>query len=490
MLYVSNEIYRMRTEAAPRKIFAGPRLKRLRRDRRLTQARMADELDVSPSYLNLMESNQRPITVQVLIRLADVYGVDPRDFMEIDGEQSAGEMEQILADPLFRDVAVPRAEVRDVAEHSPALLAAMLRLYRAYSTAREASEVGVFSGADRDRAEPLLGESPIDQVRSALQEARNHFPELEEAAETFAASLPSEANGLFFALADYLRARHGIRVRALPLEVMGDRLRWYDRHRKQLLISEIMDQPGRTFQAAYQLALSEFGALLDDVVLRLGQNDEVTRKLLRVTLANYFAGALMMPYARFFEAAEFVGYDVEVLAARFGASFEQVAHRLTTLSRQNARGIPFFLVRVDIAGNVSKRFSSSRFPFAQSGGTCPLWNVHATFSNPGRILTQVVELTDGSQWFSIARTVRRSITPWGAIEPRFAISLGCEIKFARRLVYAKRLDSEVAEATPIGVNCRLCDRPACPQRAAPPALRALLVDESMRNVSPFTFKDV
>ncbi|VFU09845.1 conserved hypothetical protein [Methylocella tundrae] len=479
----------MGAETGSRKIFAGPRLKRLRRERRLTQARMADELDVSPSYLNLMESNQRPITVQVLIRLTDVYGVDPRDFMEADGEQSVGDMEQILADPLFRDAPVPRGEVRDAAEHSPALLAAMLRLYRAYSTAREASEAGIFSGADRDRAEPLLGESPIEKVRGVLQDARNHFADLDEAAESFASTLQVEPHGLFPALTDYLRMRHGIRVRALPLEVMGDRLRWYDHHRKQLMISEVMDQPGRTFQAAYQLALTEFDGLLNETVARLEQS-EVARKLLRVTLANYFAGALMMPYDRFYEAAELVGYDVEVLAARFGASFEQVAHRLTTLSRQTARGIPFFLLRVDIAGNVSKRFSSSRFPFANSGGTCALWNIHATFANPGRILTQVIELMDGSQWFSIARTVRRSITPWGGIEPRFAIGLGCEIKYARRLVYARRLDPDAPEATPIGINCRLCERPGCAQRAAPPALRALLVDESTRSVSPFPFKDV
>ncbi|WOJ90583.1 short-chain fatty acyl-CoA regulator family protein [Methylocapsa polymorpha] len=474
--------------AAPRKIFAGPRLKRLRRERQLTQARMADELDVSPSYLNLMERNQRPITVQVLIRLTDVYGVDPRDFMETDGEQSVGEMEQILADPLFREAAVPRAEMRDAAEHSPALLAAMVRLYRAYSSAREASEAGVFANADPDRAESFLGESPIDRIRSILRDARNHFPELDDAAEAFAADLPA-GRDLFFALSDDLRARHGVRVRALPLEVMGDRLRWYDHHRRQLMISEAMDQPGRTFQTAYQLALSEFSDLLNEVAARLAPSDDMSRKLLRVTLANYFAGAVMMPYARFHEAAELLGYDVEVLAARFGASFEQVAHRLTTLARPNARGVPFFLVRVDIAGNVSKRFSSGRFPFAHSGGTCPLWNVHATFTDPGRILTQVVELTDGSQWFSVARTVRRAITPWGAIEPRFAIGLGCEIKYARRLVYGKRLDLNALDATPIGVNCRLCDRPACPQRAAPPALRTLTIDETMRNVSPFTFKD-
>lgn len=473
-----------------RKIFAGPRLKRLRRERQLTQAGMAAELDVSPSYLNLMERNQRPITVQVLIRLTDVYGIDPRDFMEGEGEHSIGEMEQILADPLFREAGVPRAEVRDAAENSPALLAAMARLYRAYSAAREASEAGVIAEADRDRAEPVLRESPIDRIRTLLHEARNHFPELEDAAETLAAELALANNDLFFALCDHLRARHGIRVRALPVEVMGDRLRWYDHHRRQLMISEVVEQPGRTFQAAYQLAFSRFGDLLSEISLRLEPNDDLSRRLLRITLANYFAGAVMMPYGRFHEAAELAGYDVEILAARFGASFEQVAHRLTTLARQTARGVPFFLVRVDIAGNVSKRFSSSRFPFAHSGGTCPLWKVHATFAEPGRILTQVIELPDGSQWFSIARTVRRSLTPWGAIEPRFAIGLGCEIKYARRLVYAKRLDFNALDATPIGINCRLCDRPACPQRAAPPVLRGLLVDETMRSVSPFTFKDV
>lgn len=474
---------------ASRKIFAGPRLKRLRRERQLTQAGMAAELEVSPSYLNLMERNQRPITVQVLIRLTSVYGVDPRDFMESEGEHSAGEMEQILADPLFRDAAVPRGEVRDAAENSPALLAAMARLYRAYVAAREASEAAA-AGSDRDRAGPVPGESPVDRVRAILQDARNHFPDLEDAAETLAAELALEGNGLYFALCEHLRVRHGIRVRALPAEVMGDRLRWYDHHRRQLMLSEAVEPPGRAFQAAYQLALSQFGELLNAIAGRLEPNDDVSLRLLRITLANYFAGAVMMPYGRFLEAAELAFYDVEILAARFGASFEQVAHRLTTLARPTARGVPFFLIRVDIAGNVSKRFSSSRFPFAQSGGTCPLWNIHAAFIEPGRIYTQVIELPDGSQWFSLSRTVRRSLNPWGAIEPRFAIGLGCEIKYARRLVYAKRLDFAALDATPIGINCRLCDRPACPQRAAPPALRPLFTDETIRGISPFTFTDV
>ncbi|MGO9132945.1 MAG: helix-turn-helix domain-containing protein [Methylovirgula sp.] len=476
--------------ANARKIFAGPRLKRLRRERQITQARMAEELEVSASYLNLMERNQRPITVQVLIRLADVYGIDPREFMEGETEQQIGEIEQLLADPMLREVGVPRSELQDAAEHAPTLLTAMQKLYRAFLAAREASEAGLPQRADPDRTEAIMRESPVDRIRAILHAQRNYFAELDQAAETFASDLALTGHELFFALGEHLRTRHGVRVRVLPLEVMGERLRWYDHHRRQLMISEVMDQPGRTFQVAYQLAFTECDALLNEFVGKHDMGDDSGRKLLRVTLGNYFAGALMMPYGKFQEAAELVGYDVEVLAARFGASYEQVAHRLTTLSKPTARGIPFFLVRVDSAGNVSKRFSSGRFPFAHFGGTCPLWNIHAAFTEPGHILTQVVELTDGSRWFSIARTVRRAITPYGAIEPRFAIGLGCEMKYANHLIYAKRLDLNTVEAVPIGVNCRLCERPACPQRAAPPVLRQLHVDEQTRSVSPFTFKDM
>jgi predicted transcriptional regulator/transcriptional regulator with XRE-family HTH domain len=476
--------------AASRKIYAGARLKRLRRERQLTQAAMAADLDVSPSYLNLMERNQRPVTVQILIRLTDVYGVDPREFMAAEGEHSAGELEQMLTDPLFRDAPVPRAEVRDAAESSPALLAAMARLYRAYAAAREAAEAGFFSGHGADRTAPVVGESPVDRVRAILQESHNHFPELEEAGESLAAELALAGADLFHPLSDYLRARHNVRVRILPIEPMAGRLRWYDRHRRQLMISEAVAPPGRTFQLAYQLALSQYPDLLNEVSARLEPHHDLTRRLLRVTLANYFAGALMMPYGRFLEAAEASGYDIAILGARFCASFEQVAHRLTTLARPAARGVPFFLIRVDMAGNVSKRFSPSRFPFAHSGGTCPLWNIHAAFAEPGKILTQIIELPDGTQWFSLCRTARRARAPYGAIEPCFAIGLGCELKYAKRLVYARRLDFDALEATPIGINCRLCDRPLCPQRAAPPAMRQLFVDETTRSISPFTFKDV
>ena len=486
---------------AARKILAGPRLKRLRRERGLTQARMADDLAVSPSYLNLMERNQRPITVPILARLTDRYGIDPREFMEDRADAAVVELEQMLADPLFRDAPVGRAELHDAAEYAPTLIAAMGRLHRAYVAARESAEARLVASAGRgsERADGLAGgfatgedtpgDSPIERVRAILQESRNHFPELDELAESFASDLALEGPEPFHVMAERLRARHGIRVRLLPVDVMGERLRFYDLHRRQLLISELMDGPGRTFQAAYQLAISEHGALVNALCARLEPADDTARRLLRVTLANYFAGAVMMPYSRVREAAEATGYDLEVLAARFGASFEQVAHRLTTLSRPTARGVPFFLMRVDIAGNVSKRFSAGRFPFAQAGGTCGLWNVHATFAEPGRILADVVELPDGAQWFSVARTVRRAVNAYGAVAPRFAIALGCELKYAHRLVYARRFDLKTPDATPIGIACRLCDRPTCPQRAAPPALRPLAVDETARTLSPFAFRE-
>ncbi len=450
---------------------------------------MAAELAVSPSYLNLMERNQRPITVPILVRLTETYGLDPREFMEHGADRAVEGLEQILTDPLFRDTSISRAELFDAAESAPTLLAAMQHLYRAYVAARETGEARVLASADPDRTEAIIGESPVERVRAILQETRNYFPELDEMAESIASDLALEGPEPFFVMAERLRSRHGVRVRVLPVDVMGERLRWYDLHQRQLLIAETMDQSGRTFQVAYQLAISEHGQLLNAICARLEPKDDVARRLLRVTLANYFAGAVMMPYARFLEAAGATGHDLEVLAARFGASFEQVAHRLTTLNRPTARGIPFFLMRVDIAGNVSKRFSAGRFPFAQAGGTCGLWNVHATFAEPGRILTQVVELPDGGQWFSIARTVRRAINPHGTVAPRFALALGCELKYAHRLVYARRLELATPEVTPIGINCRLCERPNCPQRAAPPVLRPLDVDDAMRSISPFAFRD-
>jgi len=270
---------------------------------------------------------------------------------------------------------------------------------------------------------------------------------------------------------------------------MRETLRRFDRHRRQLLISELVDGPGRTFQLAFQLGLSECNSAFETIVGRAGALDETPRRLYRITLANYFAAAVLMPYAAFHGAAEALSYDLQVLGQRFNVGFEQVCHRLTTLQRPTARGVPFFMLRVDNAGNVSKRFSSGTFPFSKFGGTCPLWNVHSTFDTPDRLLKQVIELPDASRYFSIAQMVRRPPAPHGQPQPRFAIGLGCEIRHAPKLVYASGMDLAKEEGTPIGVNCRLCERENCSQRAEPPITRTLILDENTRRVSSFAFSN-
>jgi predicted transcriptional regulator len=175
------------------------------------------------------------------------------------------------------------------------------------------------------------------------------------------------------------------------------------------------------------------------------------------------------------------------MRARFGVSFEQACHRLTTLARPGARGVPFFMVRVDSAGNISKRFAGAAFPFSRFGGACPRWNIHSSFRTPGRIITQIIETPDGERYFTIARTVARVATPYLGEDSDLAIGMGCELKHAHRLVYSRGLDLEGPLATPVGPACRLCERPACPQRAAEPISRTLTVDDFSKSISPYPF---
>ncbi|TNC74872.1 helix-turn-helix domain-containing protein [Rubellimicrobium roseum] len=468
-----------------RKIMAGAQLRRLRTTLGLSQSAMAGELGISVSYLNLVERNQRPLTAQLLIRLSETYAIDARDFAGAEDGQGASEIEEVLADPLLAPLQVPKAEIRAALEQAPTLVQALKRLHSAYAGVAELGSGLAGEHAEAERGGPLPpAVDAVERVRAYLQQANNHFPAIEEAAETLAAELGQVEGDLFHALTLRLRARHGIRVQVMSHQEMGVTLRHYDRHRRKLMISELVEPAGRCFQAAYQIGLLEAGDLVNAVLAAAPEMaDSQSRKLGRITLANYFAAALMMPYGRFLAAAQDLGYDVDLLGARFGASWEQVAHRLTTLSRPQARGVPFFMVRVDNAGNVSKRFSSGAFPFSRFGGTCPRWSLHDAFRHPGRTLTQLIEMPDDKRWFSIARMVRRLAAPWGEPEAAFAVALGCEERFASQLTYARGLRE--MRPTGIGVTCRLCERANCPSRAAPSILGGLDLSEATRGLSPF-----
>jgi predicted transcriptional regulator/plasmid maintenance system antidote protein VapI len=472
-------------QAPERKLFLGPRLKRLRRDLGLTQTRMAEDLGVSPSYLNHLERNQRPVTAQVLLRLAEAYDIDIRSLSSDHEAAGAQDLGEVFADPMFRDLGVARHEVAEVAENAPTVADAIVRLYRAFADRRRLAELGALPRTEEGAEGAAL--TPSDWVRDYIQSQRNYFAELDEAGEALHAELKPEPQGFAAAGRQRLADRYSIAVRVVPSDVLPDSVRRYDHHRRRLLLSERLAESGRAFAIAYQLALAEHDAQIGALTERAAPPDLPTRRLLRVSLANYLAAAALMPYEPFREACEATGHDIELIGARFGASFEQVCHRLTTLSRPNARGVPFFMLRMDPAGNISKRFAGGSFPFSRFGGSCPKWRIHEAFRTPGRILAQVVETPDGARYFTLAGAVARLPSPFDEAAAEHAIGLGCELKYAPRLVYSRGIDLANPAVTEIGPACRVCERPACRQRAAEPLGRTLLVDDFAKSISPYPF---
>ncbi len=361
----------------------------------------------------------------------------------------------------------------------------MLSLYHAYRDVREAVDTltsrlsdGELPGIDGTRL-------PTEEVSDLLQRHMNYFPELEEGAEALWRDALLSGDDLYQSLARTLE-RHGVRVEIATSPAMGGALRRYDPERRVLFLSEVLRRGSRNFQLAYQIGLQTQKEALERITRDPHLTTDSSRALGRVALCNYFAGAVLMPYQRFLEAAQSERYDIELLGHRFRASFEQTCHRLTTLRRPRAEGVPFHMVRVDIAGNISKRFSASGLRFARFSGACPRWNVFAAFTTPGLIRTQLSQMPDGVRHFWVARTVRKEGGGYHAPHTVLALAMGCEVSHARQLVYADGVDLESREAVvPVGPTCRLCDRMDCEQRALPSLQHPLKVNENVRGVSFF-----
>ncbi|MDO5606498.1 MAG: short-chain fatty acyl-CoA regulator family protein [Paracoccus sp. (in: a-proteobacteria)] len=469
------------------KLIIGQRLRVLRTTLGLTQAQMAAQLGVSASYITLIESDQRPASAKLLMRLAQVYDLNVAELAPDTDAQLATDFEAALKDPVVEAESVPRAEIEAVLQASPRIASAVVRLQMRLSDALMRHQAESNPLTDRNKVEVLAQVTkPVEQVRDWFYENRNYIDALDRTAEDIADRhrLHRDDSGIEL---HAMLASHSIRVRRLPASVMGGSLRRYDPHRKELLLSELLDQSSRRFQMAVLLARLDYQDLLDQVMAEAAFEGDAARSLARVSLANYFAAAMLMPYRPFLAACESERYDIEIVGHRFGTSFEQTAHRMTTLQRPEARGIPFFFVRVDRAGNVSKRFSAGRFPFSRFGGTCPLWNIHAAFETPGKILTQLIRMPEGARYFSVARTVTRAGGSFTAPAPNLAVGLGCDEVFAPRLIYADAIDPERTEAVEIGLNCFLCERQNCVSRAQAPINRNLSVNELERSLALFSF---
>jgi predicted transcriptional regulator/DNA-binding XRE family transcriptional regulator len=463
----------------PKRLYIGPRLRRIRRELGLTQAQMAGDLEVSPSYITLIERNQRPLPADLLLRLAETYDLDLSAFASGEDETLA-QLEAALSDPIFQDLSLGREDARDLLSANPAMGEAVAGLYQAFRT----SQAAVMEARAAGSAGPA---DPLEEARDFISKSRNYFPSLDEAGEEIGLALRSLGSDLFDAMAARFKEKHSVTLRILPADIMVGAYRRHDRHRGQVAISETLDHASRIFQAGLQLVFFEQGKLLDETVNAAPFETDAGRRLARAALANYAAAAIIFPYKHFHQSVQELSYDIEAVARRYGASFEQVCHRLTTLQRPGSENIPFFFLRIDAAGNVSKRFSGGVFPFARYGGSCPLWNIHETFRTPRKIITQVVQLPDGDAYFSIARTVHGGEGGFLAPKAERAVALGCELKHAEKLIYAAVGKPSKPEPTPIGVTCRLCPRPSCAARAHPPLERRLIIDEHRRMATPFSF---
>lgn len=467
------------------KIFAGARLRRLRRERGLTQAEAAEALGLSASYLNLLERNQRPVTARVLLALADAFDVDVRTFASESDRQLVADLQEAAADPVLSGLELDRMELSEFADAQPRAAEAFARLFHAF---RE------MNAATTDLAARMGGPGAatggpgavLESVRDAIDARQNHFPDLEDAAEALTARIGLKTRNRDSVLAEYLQEEHGFTVRVLDEEIMAGARRRLDFHGRRLLLSEALAPGSRSFHMAVVLATLELGPTLDTLCDEAGLDAPEARKLYRVGLGNYFAGALHMPYAAFLKHAEDTRYDIERLQRRFEVSFEQICHRLTTLQRPGARGLPFFMIRVDAAGNVSKRFGGGIMPFARAGGGCPKWNLYDALRTPERILAQAFELPDGTTMLSLARG-QSSSAPAGQAPVVHAIALGCPWEHAGKIVHADAIAATTP--APIGIACRLCDREDCAQRAFPPMNRKLVLDAHMLRASPYSFNE-
>lgn len=467
------------------KTFVGSRVRQLRSERGFSQAALAQMLEISPSYLNQIEHDVRPLTVAVLLRITEVFGVDATFFSSQDDTRLVAELREVTMD---RDlgVEVDLSEVADMVAAHPNLAKAMVNLHRRYrltTTQLAAATEDRFSDGSGSGAITM----PHEEVRDYFYQRQNYLHELDTAAEDFTVRMRMHRAELSRELSERLTRVHGVRItRRIDL---GDTvLHRYDPATKTLEIGNHLSSGQQVFKMAVELGYLEFGDLIDKLVDEGMFTSDESRTLARLGLANYFAAATVLPYRQFHDVAENFRYDVERLSAFYAVSYETVSHRLSTLQRPGLRGVPFSFVRVDRAGNMSKRQSATGFHFSSSGGTCPLWNVYETFGNPGKILVQIAQMPDGRNYMWVARTVERRASRYGQAGKTFAIGLGCELRHAHRLVYSEGLDLSGEAATPIGSGCRVCERDNCPQRAFPALGRALDLDEHRSTVSPYLVK--
>ncbi|MEQ5786800.1 DUF2083 domain-containing protein [Erythrobacter sp. NFXS35] len=426
-------------------LLAGPALRRLRKREGLTQAAMAAALGISPSYLNLIERNQRPLSARVLVQVIERFDFDPRSLREDEAIGGLDGLVRRMSDRRFADLAIDREEVQEFLAAAPQIAAAFARLY------------------DTGGSEKAEGENAAAAARRAIERWQNHFADLDHAAEDLADELRLSRGEISAALGERLREKHRMTVRVLPAEVMPAQVHRLDLHARQLQLSEMLPGAARRFQIARQVGALEMREMIETLVAGAGLNSSDAKNLFREHITDYLAGALLLPYRRFLRACEQTGYDLAVLQRRFAVSFDQAAQRLTTLGRIGERGLPFFTATIDRAGRMTHfTAGGSGVLHPLDGARWPAWIPYAAFERPGSVLTQAVTFSEGEasprHWFTITRTVDGDGVMCAA---RAAVVLGIEARFAGELAYARGVSLDPSDAVPLGTPCLRCGRAEC-----------------------------
>ncbi len=463
----------------PRKLFIGKRLRDIRTGLALTQAVFAEQLGLSTSYLNQLENNHRHASASVLLALAERFSIDIATLSDSEADRLMADMAEALADPLFSSQAPSHHDIQHVARTAPAMARVFLL---AHQSLRRVSDELIALDDSLERSGASNTPSAWDEVRDHFHYMDNYVHALDVVAEEFSEALSAQDLPVDKTLRDWLQDVHGVTT----TETSSGPLRHYDARVKTLSLNRAAAQSTRNFQMAHQLALLEHAELIHSLVDDAQFRSADAAAIARIGFANAFAGGVLLPYTRFADAARHERHDLERLADQFGASIEQVAHRLSSLQRPGAKGIPFFFARVDQAGNITKRHSATRLRFARFGSACPLWNVHRAFEMPGRILRQLAETPDGVRYLCLATAVSKRSGGFGDPVQRYAISIGCEIQHVGDVVYADGLDQLNKRGFElIGVSCRICERTGCHQRAVPPMRQSLRIDGNTRGTIPY-----
>ena len=467
----------------------GSKIRKVRRSKGLSQSELSKNLGISASYLNLLESGRRTITVPLLIKTGNELGISLKDLTLESNKRILSDVMEALSNELFEDLDITNHETTEFISSNPNIAKAMLTLNDSYKSLREDMqnrlEVMEVESSIKERKSTRL---PVEIVSDFLQENKNYFDSIERKAESIRNKIYFEEGHrtIGHSLIQYLLNEHNTKTKVVSTEEDEKSIKKFDENNKILFLSEMLTYSARNFHLAYQIAYFDAHEIINRIIEDNKIYSEEVISLLKISLLNYFAAALLMPYDEFLQSAKKNKYDVEILMHHFATSFEQVTHRLTNLQRPGNEGVPFHFLKTDIAGNVSKRFSLSGIHIPRHGGSCPRWNVYIAFLNPGRIHPQISKMPDGKTYFCIARAFEKGIEKHGMPKSFVSIGLGCDIQYAKELTYSEGMDLQNKKLeTPIGVSCRICPREDCQQRAFPPIDKELKLDISYRGTSPY-----